>query len=84
MYAGEGLISAFLLNLHFSSFKHNLIYMRVSESLPSFKVAEQDIPVADGYDAWKRNKILKGLAQTKDRDALIPSEQVWRELGLEG
>jgi hypothetical protein len=58
--------------------------MKIFESIPSFKVAEQDISVADGYDAWKRKKILRGLAQTKDRDALIPSEQVWRELGLEG
>jgi hypothetical protein len=37
-------------------------------------------PVEPGYSAWKRAKIVRGLAQTRDRGAMIPVEQVLREL----
>ncbi|HXH17048.1 MAG TPA: hypothetical protein VNJ10_13050 [Sphingomonas sp.] len=33
-----------------------------------------------GYDAWKRAKIERGLAQAQDRSAMIPVEQVLRDL----
>jgi hypothetical protein len=36
-----------------------------------------------GYDAWKRRKVERGLAEAETRDQLIPAEQVWRDLGLE-
>ncbi|HEU0065611.1 MAG TPA: hypothetical protein VFQ57_00055 [Sphingomonas sp.] len=32
-----------------------------------------------GYAAWKRAKIERGLAQSQDRDALIPIEQLLRD-----
>jgi hypothetical protein len=50
---------------------------------PEFKTAETGEPVERGHAKWKREKIAKGLAQSKDRDAMIPAERVWRELGLE-
>jgi hypothetical protein len=36
-----------------------------------------------GYDAWRGAKIERGLGQSRDRDAMIPVEQVWRDLSLE-
>lgn len=35
------------------------------------------------YAAWKRAKIERGLAESRDRDAMIPVEQIWRDLKLE-
>ena len=32
------------------------------------------------YDAWKRAKIERGMAQARDRSVMIPIEQVLREL----
>lgn len=40
-------------------------------------------PVEDGYEAWKRAKIERGLAQSRDRAAMIPVEQLLRDLKLE-
>lgn len=40
-------------------------------------------PVERGYDVWKRAKIERGLAESRDRDAMIPIEEVWRDLSLE-
>lgn len=37
-----------------------------------------------GYDAWKRAKIERGLEQSRDRAAMIPVDQVLRNLSLEG
>jgi hypothetical protein len=34
------------------------------------------------YDAWKQAKIKRGLAQAIDRSAMIPAEQVLRQLKL--
>ena len=39
--------------------------------------------VESGYDAWKRGKIKHGLAESRDRAAMIPIEEVWRDLSLE-
>ena len=36
-----------------------------------------------GYEAWKRAKVERGLAQARDRVAMIPVEQVWRDLKLD-
>ena len=58
--------------------------MKSTEAIPSFKISEQDSSPEVSYEAWKRKKIVKGLAQTKDRASMIPADQVWRELGLEG
>lgn len=33
-----------------------------------------------GYAAWKRAKIERGLAQSRDRTAMIPAEIVLRQL----
>lgn len=35
------------------------------------------------YAEWKRAKVEKGLAQSRDRAAMIPVEQIWRDLKLE-
>lgn len=40
-------------------------------------------PVEPGYAAWKRDKIERGLAESRDRSVMIPVEQVWRDLDLE-
>lgn len=37
-----------------------------------------------GYDVWKRAKIERGLEQSRDRAAMIPVDQVLRNLSLEG
>jgi hypothetical protein len=36
-----------------------------------------------GHAAWMRAKIERGLAQTEDRDAMIPIEHIWRDLKLD-
>ncbi len=36
--------------------------------------------VERSYDAWKRAKIERGLVQARDRSAMIPIEQVLRDL----
>jgi hypothetical protein len=47
------------------------------------KVADEPGSVEKGYAAWKRAKVERGLTQAKDRDSLIPAQQVWREFDLE-
>ena len=37
-------------------------------------------PAQRDYDAWKRAKIERGVAQARNRSMLIPIEQVLREL----
>lgn len=37
-----------------------------------------------GYDAWKRTKVERGMVESQDRAAMIPVEQIWRDLKLEG
>ena len=51
---------------------------------PREKVAESDTPAEPGHVAWKRAKIERGLAQAKDRDAMIPAERILRDFKLEG
>lgn len=53
-------------------------------AIPAEKVSEQEGPSDPGYAAWERAKIERGLAQSRDRAAMIPVEQVWRDLKLEG
>lgn len=36
--------------------------------------------VDDEHDAFVRAKVLRGLEQSRDRTAMIPIEQVWRDL----
>ena len=48
------------------------------------KITEEAGAVERGHAAWQRAKIERGLAQSKDRAAMIPVEQVWRDLKLEG
>lgn len=50
---------------------------------PLLKTDEIDGPIERGYDAWKRSKIERGLAQAQDRDAMIPVEQILADLKLE-
>lgn len=52
-------------------------------NLSQDKVTVTDRAAERGYGAWKRAKIEHGLKQAEDRDALIPIEQVWRDLKLE-
>ena len=40
------------------------------------KTVEADFSVEQSYDAWKRAKIERGLAESCDRDAMIPAEQI--------
>lgn len=47
------------------------------------KVEPSGGAVEAGYDAWKRAKIERGLLESRDRAAMIPVEQVWRDLKLE-
>jgi hypothetical protein len=51
---------------------------------PAHKIAETAEPQAKGYAVWKRAKVEAGLAQAANRDALIPADKVWRDLGLDG
>jgi len=37
-----------------------------------------DGPVGRGYDGWKRAKVERGLAQARDRSAMIPADEVLR------
>ncbi|WP_165954429.1 hypothetical protein [Sphingomonas sp. AAP5] len=53
-------------------------------AIPADKVSEQAGVLDPGYAAWERAKIGRGLAQSRDRAAMIPVEQVWRDLKLEG
>ena len=50
---------------------------------PRLKTDETDGPVERGYDAWKRAKIERGLAQAQDRAVMIPVEQILADLKLE-
>lgn len=50
---------------------------------PREKLEDFDAPVERGYDSWKRAKVERGLAQAQDRSAMIPVEQVLRDLKLE-
>ena len=52
-------------------------------AIPAEKVSEQAGPSDPGYAAWERAKIERGLAQSRDRAAMIPVEQVWRDLNGE-
>ncbi|GLI97997.1 hypothetical protein [Sphingobium sp. BS19] len=48
------------------------------------KVTETPGATERGYAAWKQAKVARGLEQAKNRDAMIPMEQVLRDFGLEG
>jgi hypothetical protein len=50
---------------------------------PRDKVADVEGTAERGYEAWKRAKVERGLAQAQDRAAMIPVEQVLRDLKLE-
>ncbi|WP_161989088.1 hypothetical protein [Sphingomonas glacialis] len=54
------------------------------DAIPAEKVSKHEGPYDPGYAAWERAKIERGLAQSRDRAAMIPVEQVWRDLKLEG
>jgi hypothetical protein len=56
--------------------------MKISTSAAD-KIEEGGAPADPGYDAWKRQRIERAKAQAEDRQAMIPAEQVWRDLGLE-
>ena len=57
--------------------------MKAKTAPPAFKLMDTDETVEAGHAAWKRDKIKRGLEQARDREALIPADQVWRNLGLE-
>lgn len=68
------------LRVPFIGCKFNLMKPIVD---PRLKTEEINRSVERDYDAWKRAKIERGLAQAQDRDAMIPVEQVLADLGLE-
>lgn len=41
---------------------------------------DPDHPAEPGHDEFVRAKAAKGLAQSRDRAAMIPVEQAWRDL----
>ena len=47
------------------------------------KVADHDIAAERGYASWKRAKVEVGLEQSKDRDTLIPAEEVWADVRVD-
>ena len=47
------------------------------------KMTEIDVPVESGYAGWKRAKVARGLAQARDRAAMIPLARVLRDLKVE-
>ena len=49
---------------------------------PMDKLADETGIAEPGYDAWKRAKVERGLAQAKNRTAMIPAEQVLDTLKL--
>jgi len=51
---------------------------------PRGKVAESDAPAERGHAAWRRTKVERGLAQAKDRSAMIPAERILLDFKLEG
>lgn len=48
-----------------------------------FKISDVDEPKEDGYDAWKREKILRAIEESRDIETLMTADQVWKKLGLE-
>lgn len=50
---------------------------------PAGKVATTGEAPEHGHAVWLRAKVERGLAQARDRDAMIPAAQLLRELGLE-
>jgi hypothetical protein len=50
---------------------------------PEYKTADTREAAERGYEKWKREKVAKGMKQATDRDAMIPAEHIWRDLGLE-
>lgn len=50
---------------------------------PRDKVEDADTPVEHGYDAWRRAKVERGLAQAQGRNAMISVEQELRDFTLE-
>ncbi len=53
--------------------------MRADDELPD----DNGEVIEPGYAVWKRAKIERGLEQARARSAMIPVEQVWRDLKLE-
>lgn len=65
-----------------SKFRYNF-KMATKSALSEFKTAESGEPIERGHVKWKREKVIRGLEQAKDRNSMIPAERVWRNLGLE-
>lgn len=57
--------------------------MKRSVAPDADKIRETDEAPEPGYAAWKKRKIERGLEQARNRDSLIPADEVWRKLGLE-
>jgi hypothetical protein len=60
------------------------VIMKSVAAPPAFKVSDPVGRNERGYASWKREKVERGLAQSKERSAMVPADEVWRELGLEG
>jgi hypothetical protein len=57
--------------------------MDIKTAAPSYKIADTSEALELGHARWKQEKVQLGLKQSEDRASLIPSDQVWRKLGLE-
>ncbi|MET0240673.1 MAG: hypothetical protein ABW184_12335 [Sphingobium sp.] len=55
--------------------------MRTSITLDD-KIAETSRTSDRGYAAWKRTRIEKALAHSRDRDTMISSEKLLRDLSI--
>ncbi|MGK6318496.1 hypothetical protein ACMGER_03115 [Sphingomonas sp. DT-204] len=53
--------------------------MRTASDLND-KILPDEGAVERGYESWKRSKIERGIEQSKDRSAMIPAEQILRDL----
>lgn len=76
-------ISAVLSEMENSHHRRYIRGMKPHDTSLDDKLEGTGSPVERGYEAWKRDKILRGLDQARDRHKMIPAEQLWRDLGFE-
>jgi hypothetical protein len=55
----------------------------MARAAPTSEPLNPDAECEPGYAAWKREKVERALAESADREAMIPAAEVWRDLGLE-
>ncbi len=58
-------------------------HVSMARAAPTSEPLNPDAECEPGYAAWKREKVERALAESADREAMIPAAEVWRDLGLE-